>query len=115
MAGLRLDKLRSQFIEPIQLELHPGELVFLSGPSGAGKSLLLRAIADLDPNEGEVWLDDQARSTLCAPDWRRQVGLLPAESGWWSTQVGEHFPQRDCTLTQASGTAGGEADADWLP
>jgi ABC-type multidrug transport system ATPase subunit len=26
-----------------------------------------------------------------APDWRRRVGLLPAESGWWADRVGAHF------------------------
>jgi putative ABC transport system ATP-binding protein len=65
--------------------------VFVSGPSGSGKSLLLRALADLDPHEGEAWLDGTACSSLPAPDWRRRVALLPAESFWWFDQVGDHF------------------------
>ncbi len=63
----------------------------VQGPSGAGKSLLLRALADLDPTRGDVWLAGVARSTFAAPEWRRQVGLLPAESHWWAETVREHM------------------------
>lgn len=26
-----------------------------------------------------------------APDWRKIVGYLPAEPGWWADRVGDHF------------------------
>ncbi len=110
MSALRLTALRlgaphgqaqpPQLLEPLDLAIEAGELVFLSGPSGAGKSLLLRAIADLDPNHGEAWCDERPRSSLPAPEWRRRVALLPAESGWWAETVGEHFP-----AAQNSGSA----------
>jgi len=48
-------------LEPTSFELAAGECVALRGPSGAGKTLLLRALADLDPNEGEVALDGTPR------------------------------------------------------
>lgn len=80
VARLRLVGLRPKGLEPIDLEVRAGELVFLSGPSGSGKSLLLRAIADLDPHVGEVLIDGVPRSALSAPEWRLRVGLLPAES-----------------------------------
>lgn len=79
-------------LEPVEIEIAAGELVFLCGPSGAGKSLLLRAIADLDPHVGEARIDGIPRSGLSAPEWRRRVGLLPAESHWWGDRVGAHFP-----------------------
>jgi len=91
MASLRLEGISPKVLQPVDLMLAPGELVLLSGPSGSGKSLLLRAIADLDPHEGEAWLDGDARSAMPAPDWRRRVGLLPAESHWWAEHVGDHF------------------------
>ncbi len=95
MAALRLSHLQPKLLAPIELEIGAGELVFISGPSGAGKSLLLRAIADLDPSQGEVLIDAQPRSLIPAPDWRLRVGLLPAETGWWADRVGAHFVQGD--------------------
>lgn len=64
----------------------------VQGASGSGKSLLLRALADLDPHEGEVSLDGKSYDSMPAPQWRRQVVYLPSEPGWWSDQVVEHFP-----------------------
>ena len=72
-------------------ELKDGECIALQGPSGVGKSLLLRAIADLDPNEGTVKLDGTLRETVPAPLWRKQVTYLAAEPGWWADTVQEHF------------------------
>jgi putative ABC transport system ATP-binding protein len=92
MAGLRLEGIRPKVLEPVDLELAAGELVFVSGPSGSGKSLLLRAVADLDPHEGEARIDGTPRSSMPAPEWRRRIGLLPAESHWWEDRVGDHFP-----------------------
>jgi len=93
MASLRLEGMRPRILEPLDLTVGAGELVFIAGASGSGKSLLLRAVADLDPHEGEVWLDGLARSSLPAPEWRRRVGLLPAESHWWDEKVSAHFPR----------------------
>lgn len=73
------------------LNLQAGEIVSVSGESGAGKSVFLRAIADLDPNQGEVRLGDQRRDDLPAPLWRQQVCYLAADSGWWHEEVAAHF------------------------
>ena len=63
----------------------------LSGPSGSGKTRLLRAIADLDPHGGTVRLDEVTQHELPAPQWRRQIAFLPAESAWWATTAALHF------------------------
>jgi putative ABC transport system ATP-binding protein len=72
-------------------DLQDGECVALQGPSGVGKTLLLRSIADLDPNEGTVKLDGTLREMMPAPVWRKRVTYLAAEPGWWSDTVQEHF------------------------
>lgn len=70
----------------------------ISGPSGIGKSVLLKALADMLPHEGEIYLDDIESRSIPAPQWRRQVALLPAESQWWCETVGEHFQFFDDAL-----------------
>jgi ABC-type iron transport system FetAB ATPase subunit len=89
--ALRIHGLKSPLAGPFELDLERGGCVGITGPSGSGKSLFLRMIADLDPNEGEVRLNGVARSGLPAPEWRRQVVYVPAESGWWSDHVADHF------------------------
>src|SRR4051812_4024297 len=86
--------LRTAILKPASFALSMGECVAIRGPSGAGKTLLLRAIADLDPNAGTVILEDRDRSTIPGPEWRRLVGYVPAEPGWWAETVGEHFADR---------------------
>ncbi|WP_457676519.1 ABC transporter ATP-binding protein [Thiolapillus sp.] len=92
---LQARNLRTAFIRDLALRLFAGEILGLHGDSGSGKTLLLRALADLDPNQGEVKLEGSPRESFSGPRWRRQVGLLPAESHWWEDQVGphaEHWP-----------------------
>jgi len=94
-------------------DLADRECVAVRGPSGAGKSLLLRAIADLDLNDGVVTLDDRSRAAMPAPQWRRLVGYVPAEPGWWADTVGAHFPDwaGAAPLVDALGLPG--ASRDW--
>jgi ABC-type multidrug transport system ATPase subunit len=102
-SGLKADKLGVHALRGVNLELPPGQCVGLTGPSGAGKTLLLRALADLDPHEGEMWLDGVAAEAIEVCQWRRQVGLLPAESAWWHDTVGPHFKNVDDQLLAALG------------
>lgn len=82
----------------VSFDLQDGECVALQGPSGVGKTLLLRSIADLDPNEGTVKLDGTLREAMPAPAWRKRVTYLAAEPGWWSDIVQEHFTDWDDAL-----------------
>ena len=91
MARLTVRQLFFHDLGPVDFEVGSGERVFITGASGTGKSLFLRALADLDPHRGSIFLDDVACSAIPAPQWRRRVGLLPAESQWWHDTVGEHF------------------------
>lgn len=74
---LSVSGLKRPGLEPITFTLNAGECFTISGPSGSGKSLLLRALADLDPNEGDVTLDGRVRETFSGPEWREQVIFLP--------------------------------------
>lgn len=78
---------------PIDLTIEPSECVSVMGVSGSGKTLLLRAIADLDPHDGRVCLDDEVCAEMPGAMWRSKVGMLPAESAWWADTVAPHFPE----------------------
>ena len=79
-------------LAPLDLDLAEGEALAVLGPSGSGKTLLLRAIADLDPNDGEVRLNGESREGMSGPAWRRLVTYLAAEPGWWAERAADHFP-----------------------
>jgi putative ABC transport system ATP-binding protein len=88
---LRIENLQGNHFGPVSLNVSTQECVALYGPSGSGKSQFLRAITDLDPNQGTIWLSGKPRGEFLPTEWRKRVGLLPAESRWWSDTVGDHF------------------------
>jgi putative ABC transport system ATP-binding protein len=88
---LQIKNLRRLMLGPVSLDVDAGDCVCISGPSGTGKSLLLRAIADLDPHDGQVWLGNRSCAATPADEWRTAVGLMPPESSWWLPDVLEHF------------------------
>lgn len=88
---LLIKDLQTSLLDIPLLEVAAGECVAVMGPSGAGKSLLLRAIADLDPNTADISFDGISREQFAPCDWRRRISLIPAESGWWADIVGDHF------------------------
>lgn len=88
---LRVDHLKIRGLPPVSLEVANGECVVVQGPSGTGKSLLLRAIADLDPASGQVFLDGAERCEMTASTWRKKVRYVAAEPGWWGETVRDHF------------------------
>ena len=101
---LRVESLCRSGLGPISLAVEDGECLAVTGPSGAGKSLLLRAIADLDPNDGAVIANAGARAEMPAPAWRSVVAYVPAEPGWWGDVVGDHFdPPFPVALVQSIG------------
>jgi len=88
---LYLRQLGNELVQPFNLRVAPGEICCISGASGSGKSRLLRAVADLEPHDGQVLLNDLEQQQLPADRWRQRVRLVPAESQWWEECVGEHF------------------------
>jgi len=101
--SLRLARLAVGELAEVSLIIAPGEVHCISGPSGSGKSRLLRAVADLEPHSGEVWLGDIAQASLPAHVWRGRVMLVPAESQWWEDSVGEHMTQDALTDLETLG------------
>lgn len=111
---LAVSALSTAVLKPASFDVAAGECVAVQGPSGGGKSVLLRAIADLDPNRGDVRLNGTPRAALPAPAWRRRVTYVAADSGWWADVVGAHFarPHLDAAraLAEALGLPGEALD-----
>ena len=88
---LRVEHLQAGALPPLTFEVAAGECLAVEGPSGAGKTRLLRAIADLDPAQGQVFLNGAERHEMPAPQWRRLVRYCAAEPAWWSDTPREAF------------------------
>jgi ABC-type iron transport system FetAB ATPase subunit len=103
-AGLTIAALRSTLAGPFDARFATGSTSVITGASGSGKSLFLRMIADLDPNDGAVALDERQRSDFTGPEWRRHAPYVAAESAWWADNVEDHFAddQRDAARALAT-------------
>lgn len=103
MSGLNVAALEARGVRVEKLSIAAGHCASLSGPSGSGKTLLLRAIADLDDNQGTVRSGSIVRDRVSGPAWRRAVGYVAAESHWWQPRVGDHADDWPETLLQRFG------------
>ena len=102
---LKVHQLRFLDWHPLNFEVNSGNCLGIMGKSGSGKTLLLRAIADLDLNEGKVCINGLLRDDMSGPEWRRKVGLMTSESKWWNESVGEHFEVPALNLLRELGFA----------
>jgi len=98
---------------PLGFSLQSGEVVALRGASGSGKTVLMRALADLDPCEGQVTLDGVDRYDFSGPDWRKAVSWVPAEAGWWTDRVADHFQDWSLALPLIEELGLAPDCADW--
>ncbi|MGP0150259.1 ABC transporter ATP-binding protein [Pseudomonas oryzihabitans] len=65
-----------QVLQPLDLDIHPGETLVFLGPSGCGKTTTLRLIAGLEqPDAGGQVLFDE-RDVTGLPIERRDVGMV---------------------------------------
>lgn len=92
---LRIESLEVYGLEPVSFEVAGGECIAVQGVSGSGKTVLLRALADLDPVRGQVFLEGAERNTHSGPEWRKRVRYAAAEPGWWGESPREHFSQNE--------------------
>ncbi|MEE3652745.1 MULTISPECIES: ABC transporter ATP-binding protein [unclassified Brenneria] len=69
---------KRQVIRDLSVPLLPrGKITVLLGPNGSGKSTLLRAMAGLNPSQGELWLDDDNLMQLPFAKRAEKVVYLP--------------------------------------
>lgn len=68
---------RTDVLKNIDLEIRPGEKVFIGGANGSGKTTLLRVLAGIIPHSGEVLFDGREVSLMKRKDVARLIALMP--------------------------------------
>jgi ATP-binding cassette, subfamily B, bacterial PglK len=78
--------------------INKGETVGVIGPSGSGKStLMLLMLGVLQPNKGEILIDDVPLSKDLVDEWHKLVGIVPQEVFIMDGNIAENI-----TLTSSS-------------
>jgi ABC-type iron transport system FetAB ATPase subunit len=96
---------------PYSFALYNNEVIGFTGSSGIGKTQMLRALVEAIPYGGTVLLGGVAAECFSPPEWRRKIGLVPAESTWWYDDIGLHFRGNgDVSLQDLLQKLGFEAD-----
>ncbi|CPR14755.1 MULTISPECIES: ATP-binding cassette domain-containing protein [Filomicrobium] len=95
---LRVEHLKIPDLPPLTFIVAEGHCLAVEGPSGSGKTRLLRAIADLDPTPGQIFLDGAERGEMPAPRWRSMVRYVAAEPAWWTPTPRQAFPADEGAL-----------------
>jgi ATP-binding cassette subfamily B protein len=68
---------RPPVLEHLNLVIEAGEVIALTGPNGAGKSTLVHLLMRfMEPNRGQIFLDDRDIGEIELGSLRRQIGLV---------------------------------------
>ena len=82
----------SPVIQQLSISIASGERIALVGPSGAGKSSLLKLLLRFyDPQEGGIFLDGVALTSLDPQDLRRCMALVSQEPILFTGTVAENL------------------------
>lgn len=69
-----------QVLHSIDISIRVGRITALCGPSGSGKTTAADVLTGLvQPDEGEVLLDNVSLSEIGLHSWRKQIGYVPQE------------------------------------
>lgn len=98
----------------ISLRIPVGEVTAIIGPSGAGKTSIADVIVGLiQPQTGEVYLDEVPLSNLDLRAWRQMVGYMPQEALLLHESVLTNITLGDQTLTVVDVEAALRAAGAW--
>lgn len=106
----RTTRTGESLLSDVSFSICAGERWAVAGPTGSGKTLLLRALALLDPAEGELRWKGEPVSAASAPEYRSKVVYLAQASPVTEGTVEDNlrlpyqlsrYRERDWSLSQA--------------
>lgn len=109
----KISELQNEIFGPVSLAIKAGQSLVIGGVSGSGKTRFLRAVADLDPASGQVFLEGVERSAMTAFEWRERVRFVPATTAWWFDTVAPHFDNLEDVKKSMSALALPEKLLSW--
>jgi len=68
---------KTEILKDINLEINPGEKIFIGGSNGSGKTTLLRVLAGIIPHKGEVLVDGKEVSSMKRKNIAKLIALMP--------------------------------------
>lgn len=68
---------KTEILKDINLEINPGEKIFIGGSNGSGKTTLLRVLAGIIPHTGEVLIDGKEVSSMKRKNIAKLIALMP--------------------------------------
>lgn len=77
----------------VNFTVSPGSRLLIDGLSGSGKSLLLRAVAGLDPSDGECRLHGKTPAEWGVPRYRSRVMYVPQRPSFTPGTVSDAMAQ----------------------
>ncbi|MEK4296579.1 ABC transporter ATP-binding protein [Paenibacillus sp. FSL R5-0914] len=79
-------------LNKISLELHKGAQMAIVGPSGGGKSTLFKVLLGLyEPDEGEVFINNEKTSEMSLAKLRSHFSYVPQESGLYTGSIRDNI------------------------
>ncbi|WP_339317025.1 ABC transporter ATP-binding protein [Paenibacillus sp. FSL R10-2734] len=79
-------------LNKISLELHKGAQMAVVGPSGGGKSTLFKVLLGLyEPDEGEVFINNEKISDMSLAKLRSHFAYVPQESGLYTGSIRDNI------------------------
>lgn len=98
-------------LQPLNLNIEPGEILGVLGPSGSGKTTLLRCLVGTCPGrQGEIQVDGMRLESLPKGLYAASIGYLPQEVGLLEGSIAENIarfmqpePEKVIQAAQAAG------------
>jgi ABC-type multidrug transport system fused ATPase/permease subunit len=79
---------RRPILRDVNFVINPGERIGIVGPSGAGKSQLINLILrGMDPDKGEVYINDIDLRKLSLESYLRFCGIIPQKSDLFEDSI----------------------------